>query len=208
MMIGTKCRVGVLVGVLAVGLLGPVMHSRADSAFDLFNTYGLYRSDGLTWMAAGSLVQLIWSADAAYHPAIANQLDSAGYLTSGDYILFQGGSPTALAWGGDLDGTVNYNSSQVGGAPLPSGWVYARVFDTNASPQINTWFYQTPLIQVVNQATNVPAPLPDIVDVAPGGGSGPGGGSVMDMQVIPEPASLAIFGFGLVSMVMWRLRKR
>ncbi|MBN1268808.1 MAG: PEP-CTERM sorting domain-containing protein [Kiritimatiellae bacterium] len=208
MTVAKSCPILLLVGILVVGLIGSAMYSNADSAFDLFNTYGLYKSDGSTPMSAGSLVQLIWTGDFAYHPASQGLLDSAGYLTSGDYILFQGVSPTALAWLGDLDGTVNYDSLDVGGSAMPSGWVYARVFDTNTTPLIQCWFYQTALISVMNEQTNVPADTPDTVDVALGGGTGPGGGSVMDMQVIPEPATMAIFGFGLVSMVMWRLRKR
>ena len=174
--------------------------ARGDSTFFFYDSWGIYLPGGSTLVPAGSLVQLIWSADAAYHPATAGQLDAAGYLTSGDYILFQGYTTINGGWTGDLDGSTNYVSSDVGGNPLPSGYVYGRVFNTSSSsPTAGTWFVQSTLVQVLNEQTNIPPDSPDVVDMAP---SSP---AVMDQQVaIPEPGSLALLGVGAVALILRR----
>ncbi len=179
--------------------------SIADSAFAFIDTYGVYLSDGTTPVPAGSLVQLIWTSDNAYHPAVEGQLDAAGYLTSGDYIFYQGSCPANGGWLGDLDGTAIYDETDTGGTYIPSGYVYARVFNTlTTSPTAGTWFVQSSLVPVVNEQTNTPADPLDRVDIAPTAGSG-----TMNQQVsaVPEPASVAMFGLGAVAVLFWRRRR-
>ena len=175
----------------------------SDSTFDFKHSQDfIYLSDGVTPVPAGSLVQLIWTADNAYHPATEGQLDSAGYLNSGDYVLFEGSCPYNGGWPGDLDGTAIYDETDTGGTYLPSGYVYARVFDIayGSAPTAGTWFLQSDLVPVVNEQTNVPPDAPDVVDLVPSPGSG-----AMDQQVaIPEPGSLALLGVGAVALILRR----
>ncbi|HIE11498.1 MAG TPA: PEP-CTERM sorting domain-containing protein, partial [Kiritimatiellae bacterium] len=131
-------------------------------------------------------------------------LDAAGYLTSGDYILFEGAGTHDGGWQGDLDGTARYDENDTGGTYIPSGYAYIRVFNIpyGTTPTVGTWFIQSELVVVDNEQTNVPPDIPDSVDIAPTQGSG-----VMDQQVaIPEPASLALLGVGAVALMLRRRR--
>lgn len=196
-----KKLAAVMVFMIALGFAGMVF---SDSTFNMKDTYGVFLSDGTTYVPAGSLVQLIWTSDNAYHPAVEGQLDAAGYLTSGDYILYQGSCPINGGWSGDLDGTVNYDETDTGGTYIPSGYVYARVFNTlTTSPTAGTWFVQSSLVPVQNEQTNSPPDPVDSVDIAPTAGSG-----TMNQQVaVPEPASVAMFGVGAVAVFFWRRRR-
>jgi hypothetical protein len=195
-----------IVGVFVAGSL--IYIANADSTFNLKDSFGIYIHGTTTYLPTGALVQLVWSGDNAYHPAVVNNLDAAGYLTSGDYILFQTFSPQVGGWTtpqSDLDGTSVYSSGDIGGSNLPGGFVYARVYEyfNSADPTAGTWYLQSALVPVSNDAGN-PLSLPDIVDVAPG----PGQGEASSTVAVPEPMSIAIFGFGLMSLVMWRWRHR
>ena len=180
-------RLGILCGLLA-----SIMPSRAeaDSQFNLADFNGIYTDSSLTtFLPAGALVQLIWTADNLFAPYVPGQLDEAGYFAvAGDYLLLSTNTPINGGWLGDLDGPVVYTSADVGGNPLPSGYVYLRVFE-DGTPSAGEGYVNSALILVVQEATNVPPNVPDMVDISPG----PDG----VFPTVPEPASVSLVGLGL-----------
>lgn len=189
--------------VLTIGMLASVDTVRASSAFDVLDSNGVFTDGTLsTPLPVGATVQVIWSADNAYAPGIAGQLDSAGYLANAsDYILFEGSSSILGGWLGDLDGSTTYTSANVGGNPLPSGFVYVRVFQ-DGTPTAGEQYADSSLVPVINQQTNVPPDLVDVVDIAPSSGVFPN----KTIAAIPEPSVLAFCGIGSMLMA-YRRRK-
>ena len=186
-------------------MLAGVENAGASSSFDVLDSNGVFTDATLTTpLPIGATVQVIWSADNAYAPAIEGQLDAAGYLANAsDYILFQGSSSILGGWLGDLDGATTYTSANVGGNPLPSGFVYVRVFQ-DGSPTGGEFYADSTRIPVINQQTNVPADLSDVVDIAPSGGVFPN----KVIAAVPEPSVLAFCGIGSMLMAYRRKMKK
>lgn len=202
-------RVGVFVTVcICMAVAANVSSVKADSSFALLSSGGIALNDSSP-LPIGSLVQLIWSSDNMYASALEGKLDAAGLLEDGDYLLFSGNS-TLIAdglggWLGDLDGVSTYTGANVGGNLLPSGYVYGRVFNSlDTSAAAGSLYGLTPLISVLNQATNSPPDIPDAVDFAPNSAF------VLNQTVgvIPEPASIALGVVGLGALLLRRRLSR
>ena len=180
---------GVLCCLLATSVPGRV---GADSAFHVYDSSGIFTDSSLTTLLpAGALVQLIWTADNLFAPYVPGQLDDAGYFAlAGDYLLLSTNTPINGGWAGDLDGGLTvYTSADVGGNPLPSGYVYLRVFE-DGTPSAGEGFVNSALVPVFQQATNVPPDVPQLVDISPAPGDGV-------FPTVPEPASVSFVALGL-----------
>lgn len=173
-------------------------------------------------LAAGSMIQLIWSLANAYTASgnPVSQTDAQGntivqptLFSPSTYLLWTGYIPGS-SWGADLDGTFDYDNADVGGNNVNAGYVYARVFDS-ANPSEGSWYASSLIYNTAGfaQATNVPKPTPDQVEMADGPGStfdeGAGGYylPLNQGQVVPEPTTLALALAGLGLLVYRRFRK-
>jgi len=200
-----KKTVATMSCLLTIGLLAGVSSVQGSSTFAVIDSNGIFTDVGLTVpVGVGATVQLIWSADNAYAPAIDGQLDAAGYLANaGDYILFQGSGTILGGWIGDFDSSTNYVSANVGGAPLPSGFVYVRIFQ-DGTPTSGEQYGESAIVTVVNQQTNVPPDSFDTVDASPSTGLFLN----KTVSAIPEPSVLAFCGIGSMLMAYRRKMKK
>lgn len=192
--------------VVAVALVMSVA-TQADVNMLLLNSWGIHafgQGPGGTYIPAGTLIQLIWSPDNAVSPLAAllpNMLDSS------EKLLYSTFGPEVGGWGGgvtDLDGANIYLDSGFG-TNLANGYIYARIFDV-AAPWSGDHYFDSGLADAL-EWTNVP-PGTTSLDVAPGGATDPGWAVNQTIAAIPEPMSMALFGVGLVSIAILRLRRK
>jgi hypothetical protein len=172
-------------------------------------------------VADGSVAQLIWSPDktlGAFNPS--SPLTPQG----NDILVVQ----SATAFGGFIiDGVVNIDGAAPG-TPLPAPYnvddgeldglpfgdysfgppvagqdsmVYTRIFNSPA-PGFGDWYGEASLMTLSDQ------------DPPAGAGPGPqtldftgGVNTALTTQIIPEPATWAFMGLGLVAAVAWRRRR-
>jgi len=172
-------------------------------------------------IADGSIAQLLWSPDKTIDALdISNPLVPQG----NDILIRQ--STTAFN-GYVIDGPVNISGADAGTtlpAPynvedgeldgLPFGdyvfgppvagqdsMVYTRIFNS-AAPAIGDWYGEATVLNLSDQ------------DPPAGAGPGPqqldftgGVNTALTTQIIPEPATWAFMGLGLVAAVAWRRRR-
>jgi len=162
----------------------------------------------------GSLVQLIWSPDAAISDISSTGsatpvggeyvLDTLGF---GDYQTSDGTVYTGAAGQGyfGVQGTRYEDDALsgdgVGDAAFLAGSVYLRVFDS-AAPAVNSWYYEGALSSPLFTDPSLPDDY-NFLDLAPS--TSP---YDLNTQLVPEPGTFALFGLGLVTMIARRRRMR
>ena len=165
----------------------------------------IYRSDGVTPLPTGSILQLIWSVDAL----ISTPPAGSNYLipTDGEVLLKQ---ITLASDGSFYDGSTTYDELDYDKADtnyFVGGYVYTRVFDQlgSGTPTNDTWFGDGPAsLTLVSGSQHVtPKPLPVYTDIT-GGESF----TLNQQVVIPEPTTMAIMGIGLLTLVSRRFRRK
>ena len=155
---------------------------------------GFFWSNPVTGILAGggsTIAQLIWSPDAAVSDANANTAD---YLTGGEtllneWTLTEAGESEWAFWTTDI-------VVDDGGANPAGGYVYARIFQDSVV-ETDDYYYAGPVIAAQNLDPNG-EPKPQAQDYAMniGGVSGDEIDGQYSAQVVPEPATLALFGIG------------
>jgi hypothetical protein len=164
-------------------------------------TYGELRlSDGTTPLPVGSITQLIWSPDSG----ISSLLWS-------DPLTPQGGEVLLRQYTNVIAGRVfvpaqdyveaDYGIGDTNG--FAGGYAYMRVFDylgASGTPTNGTWFGegQLPIPGPIGSQHQSPAPTSTLVD--PTGGDS----FTLDQQIVPEPATWALLGFGVLVMAARR----
>ena len=194
----------ILVAVAIVGvLLSGVINSEAfiTISWDSTGAWDATSASG-AGLADGSVYQLIWSAD-----NIMDLVGSDGSATGGDMVLATGGTVHDFGFGGFIRGHgadpfVFGDAGAVDNAALVAGYVYLRVFDAQAGGiAVGTDYWQGGMIG--GSLTDSPG-TPDAYDK-----TDPTGGAfvAMDMVVVPEPATMALFGLGLAVLGLRKRRK-
>ncbi len=199
---------GLIVAIVGM-LLSSVVCSNAFITIN-WDSGAQFLDTGGTPLVDGSVIQLIWSSD-----NIMDAVASDGSATGNDVILLSAGTVSTFSAGWisghdddafyGSDETVPagaYDASAVGTkATLASGWVYVRVFDAQpGSIGIGTWYYQGGLIGSLTDSPGDPSGY-NSTDAT--GGSN----TAMNMQVVPEPATMALFGLGMAVLGLRRRKK-
>jgi hypothetical protein len=159
-------------------------------------------STGLAVLPAGNYATLIWSATA---PSKATTLLVDGTAVSGEQLL---ASTQTQSTGGFINGgATKYTDADVGGADINNGYFFTRIFDT-VTPTTGGYYAQNTAIG----STLVEAPagiLPPNLTHGVDGYSDPAFSTFgpVDTQytVVPEPATIGLFGLGALS--AWIIRR-
>ena len=186
--------------LIAVLIFSTSMGASATISVD-WTTYGtIYLNDGTTPLPIGSIAQLIWSPD----PTISEFSPTDALIPdSSEVLLLQIATtdPGAIYYGVTSFIESDYGLSDTN--YFADGYVYMRVFDyllTNGTPTPGTQYGEGPNPTVTgsvpSQHTAIP-PLPTTVDITDG-----------NYFIIPEPASMAIMGVGLLTLTARRFRRR
>jgi hypothetical protein len=151
-------------------------------------------SDGGTDYLVGSTVQLIWSSSAAI--TAAGGYDLAALQSAGAFYVLDTTTTTPI-WTG-VGGI--FGNADVGGNNINSGYFYTRVFQSSGA--LGEYFLDIPMAaggDYVYSATD-PATTysTDVVSGTPWVGAN-------GTTVVPEPATIGLFGLGALS--AWIIRR-
>lgn len=191
----------VIFGVVAKADIG--IYANAEIGY--IGVTGAINDNPSSLFSGSVMMQLIWSQTAGYSSAttaVGGGLD-VGFveLFSGTISVVDGLIPT-----GDIDGGVVYQSSVIG-QPLNTGYVYARVFNTD-SPIIGSYYLNSTQIGPgLTEMSATPPPTPDALDIGTGSGAIDLGGyyvNPLNIEVVPEPSVLAFLGLGGLALAVRR----
>ncbi len=169
-----------------------------------------------------ALAQLIWTPDEATSVATEGYW---GLLTGSERLLASliitetGSDFTDYAWWVDEIFTGNQYLTSSGAEALPggyqTGYVYARIFETDA-PVAGTRYYEGPLVNVSPTyywSGTPPQPTPVKYDL--NRGQGAFGSDPIDgnedwhrIVAVPEPGTMALFAFGVMTLAAAQRRRR
>ncbi len=159
---------------------------------------------GLNGVDDGGLVQLIWSSDDIIDP-----VDIDGSTTGNDQVLDSGvfSSPNAGSQGFFLGHAADsYLFTDLIGvadnAALVAGSVYMRVFSVGSlAIGVGTDYLTGGFVADLNDS---PANADAYAKTDYTGGAP----AALDMTIVPEPTTFALFGLGLATLVARRRRRR
>jgi hypothetical protein len=177
--------------------------------FVLFFSVSMAKSGtiGIDWRHSGYLADenqswdstddyyslLIWSASS---PSGTANLYSMSYgLLAGEYLL---SGPVESDFGYfDSTGTLVLSDSDVGGADINNGYIFARVFNP-----AGTYYWQSTALSPIHIAYDSQS-TGTVID----GNLLTGNTDYTDIQAAPEPGTMALFGLGLATLA-FKSRKR
>ena len=189
-----------------VMLVGMLMATQASATIAV--SWG---SDGTTYTEDGPYnyilgaytVQLLWSeTDPTGNQAVDVSIDPNG-LALGEFLLRQEtevDSYSIFSYGTEL-----YDSTDVDGADINNGYVYSRIFTDTAMSAGSTTYYQSAAIgNSLPDGSIEPLPPDNVISLIVVQGGGEVNASA---QVVPEPATLALFGLGALVVGLRRRKK-
>ena len=183
-------KAAVIIGVLCL-LTGAI---QADIGVRGLSSGGVYLEGGSwiggPWPVDGALYQLIWSP---VEPVTADISDLAGH--PGEVILFAG--PTTTYGYANPSPLV-----EVFDAAANDGWVFMRIFESIAPVEGDLYYQSAPT------APRLPDYDPLVVTSSFDHQATPGGAQMSANEIIPEPATLALWGLGLLTIVVRRKIRR
>jgi len=147
-------------------------------------------SVGILGLGQSAIAQLIFSPDNINSSALAG-----GATSGGETILSQ---ITVTNNGGAFEEYAFFAGPTVTGPFMP-GFVYGRVFANNA-PVPGTFYYDGPVVAAQDLSA---LGSPQVVGI----NRDPINGNMLNLQVIPEPTTLALLGVG-VGTILYRRRRK
>jgi hypothetical protein len=168
----------------------------ADIAVDLVNNAGVFTTDGTTYVDT-AFVQLVWNATAPLTTV------DASLSNAGDYVLSSLTTTLGYAgtWSDQVLGVQQWADSAVDDANILSGYLTVRIFDT-AAMVVGDTFMQFG-IDVDGTLTEYDNLVGSTVYSTLGQFGGNIGASTY--TVVPEPATIGLFGLGALS--AWIVRR-
>ena len=164
-----------------VALLVSMGVARADILVNWLDNSGFTQIDGVTPIAASGnvLAQLIFTATGDIEATgLAGDVRSSAVMNVPNDTF----NPYIAGF------SFNYD------APFESGFLYIRVFSAEV-PTVGDYYWNGPVFATIN---NPGGSNPrDVVSTGPAGsGSGDFGTHIVNIQIVPEPSTLAFLGIG------------
>jgi len=170
----------------------------ADIAVELKNDAGVVTTDGSTFVNQ-AYVQLVWNASA---PAMAPGEVGISLFAAGDYVL--NSLTTSVGYGGTWSdqvlGVLTYADTAVGSVNILTGNLSVRIFD-DANKGFGAKYLQFGL-DTDGSLTEYNSLTPSTIYETAGALDGNIGAS--SYTVVPEPATIGLFGIGAIG--AWILR--
>jgi hypothetical protein len=194
-------RIYTLAGILAAAMSVAVLPARATIIqLELYNSYALVNSDGVTPLAPGDLVQVIATGpgDSISAPSVFS-----GGPSGQNSILFTpnlqvGEGVPGPDNAGYLDvWPLNYTNTQEFTDFYVRFWNGTTVADSTYYG--NSSIYELPAGDAFNQAS---------LDFVPTSGSPNITDQPFSLSVVPEPSSLFLFGLAVFGVWMWKKRQQ
>jgi len=190
-------RIYTLAGILVAAVSVGVLPARATIIqLELYNSYALVNSDGVTPLAPGDLVQVIATGpgDSISAPSVFSGAPSGqnSILFTPNLQVGEGVPPPDNA--GYLDvWPLNYTNTQEFTDFYVRFWNGTTVADSTYYG--NSSIYELPAGDAFNQATLDFAPTATLSTSEP-----------FSLSVVPEPSSLFLFGLAVFGVWMWKKR--
>jgi len=154
---------------------------------------GIAASQAVIW-------QLIWAGGNNAIDIVDTGNSAGGYVYNDDVVLatrnVPANDPTYTEW---VYGTAGQFSLFQSGTTY-AGVFYQRVL-SSTTPSVGDWYYNSPTLAAVNWTSGDPDQVFD-------GNSNPSlGGDAMNVQIVPEPSSMALLAIGLGVVALRRMRR-
>lgn len=183
-------------GVCAVSL-AMVAAVNADIGFQITNGSGVFLDGGDfgsgPWPTAPAAFQVVWSLNVPGAPQF--ELDPS-LANAGEFIV--GAGPSASYGYVGPTPLIVVTPGDVGGNDPNAGQLYMRIFDS-AAPAIGSRYFQSNPIAT----SGLPVYVPSDPGTQPNLDLNPNASQV-NGTVIPEPATVALWGLGLVTILVRR----
>jgi hypothetical protein len=192
-------RIYTLAGILVAAVSVGVLPARATIIqLELYNSYALVNSDGVTPLAPGDLVQVIATGpgDSISAPSVfsgapsgQNSILFTPNLQVGEGVPGPGNAGYLDVW------PLNYTNTQEFTDFYVRFWNGTTVADSTYYG--NSSIYELPAGDAFNQATLDFAPTATLSTSEP-----------FSLSVVPEPSSLFLFGLAVFGVWMWKKRQQ
>lgn len=193
--------------VLAAMAVAAATAVQAELAIAWTNPNGYYDSAdalGAAEVTGGGIygALILTMSDTVGVADIADLWSGGTLLAEGDLAALGAGGGNVWGWGAVInaggDGSIAYT---------PGSYVFARVFEasTFADIGVGTWYYDGPVVPVEDKDLSiVPSPLPQVYNANIDSSSAGFGDALNTAQVVPEPATLALLGLGMLAAFLRR----
>jgi len=184
-------------------------NSKADLSISFVNNSHGITTGASTFLPEGSLVQLIWSPVDNVTSRLISGAGVGGALKPGEFLLVASDTsePTPFGYGSWKAVPGGYDSSDVGGADINTGYFFARIFVNNAA--YGTPYYETTAVNAADWMFDPTdpgnqKPYDDSIVANDGGSNLSIAIQANSTTVIPEPGTFGLMGLAGLGLFMAR----